>query len=97
MRVEINGVEIRSQADLHRVLAGPLGFGPYYGANLAALWDRLTVDVERPVEIIWRHASVSRALMGEEHFIQVRDLLEAVAEQDRSYGWPDRLTIEFEQ
>ncbi|MFG2570911.1 barstar family protein [Streptomyces sp. NPDC048567] len=94
--MEINGAEIRSQADLHRALAGPLDFGPYYGANLAALWDRLTVDVERPVEIIWRHASTSRALMGEEHFIQVRDLLEAVAEQDRSDGWSDRLTIAFE-
>ncbi|MEU2027278.1 barstar family protein [Streptomyces sp. NPDC016469] len=94
--MEIDGAEIRSQVDLHRVLAGPLDFGPYYGANLAALWDRLTVDAERPVEIVWRHASASRALMGEEHFIQVRDLLEAVAEQDRSHGWAERLTIEFE-
>ncbi|MFJ7629256.1 barstar family protein [Streptomyces sp. NPDC097595] len=96
MRVEINGAEMRSQADLHRVLAGALDFGPYYGANLAALWDRLTVDVERPVEIIWRHASASRALMGEEQFIKVRDLLEAVAEQDLVYEWAERLTITFE-
>ncbi|MGW1297225.1 barstar family protein [Streptomyces sp. NPDC002533] len=95
MRVEINGTDISSQTDLHRVLAGALDFGPHYGANLNALRDRLTVDTERPVEIIWHNTSTSRALMGEESFTQVHDLLETIAEQDRSFGWTDRLTVKF--
>ncbi|MGQ4357915.1 barstar family protein [Streptomyces drozdowiczii] len=53
MRIAIDGTHIGSQADLHRFLAGPLDFGPYYGHNLSALWDRLSRDVERPVEIVW--------------------------------------------
>ncbi|WP_331718005.1 barstar family protein (plasmid) [[Kitasatospora] papulosa] len=68
MRVAIDGAQIGSQADLHRVLAGPLDFGPYYGHNLSALWDRLSRDVERPVEIIWENAAVSRGRMGDEVF-----------------------------
>ncbi|MCK6885045.1 barstar family protein [Enterobacter roggenkampii] len=30
-------------------MSASLDFGPYYGRNLDALWDRLSTDVERPV------------------------------------------------
>ncbi|MGW9436904.1 barstar family protein [Streptomyces sp. NPDC055607] len=95
MKVEIDGARIHSQADLHRALAGMLDFGPYYGANLSALWDRLTTDVERPVEVIWHNTEASRDHMGEEQFTQIRDLLQAVAEQDRAYEQSDRFTVTF--
>ncbi|MBF6467836.1 barstar family protein [Nocardia beijingensis] len=60
MRVTIDGARIRTDADLHRALWAPLDFGPYYGRNLNALWDRLTTDVERPVEIVWKNSGTSR-------------------------------------
>ncbi|WP_306324805.1 barstar family protein [Streptomyces venezuelae] len=59
MRIAIDGTRIGSQADLHRFLAGPLGFGPYYGHNLNALWDRLSRDVERPVDRLGERRSQS--------------------------------------
>ncbi|MYV70234.1 barnase inhibitor [Streptomyces sp. SID2131] len=95
MKVEIDGTRIYSQADLHRALADMLDFGPYYGANLSALWDRLTTDVERPIEVIWHNTEASRDHMGEEQFAQIRDLLQAVAEQDRAYEQSDRFTVSF--
>ncbi|WP_432751950.1 barstar family protein [Streptomyces sp. JL2001] len=95
MRVEIDGTRVRTQADLHRLLAGALDFGPYYGANLNALWDRLTTDVERPVDLVWRHSETSRALMGKEEFTQVQDLLLEVQRQDESFDRSDRFTVLF--
>ncbi|MFJ3164185.1 barstar family protein [Streptomyces kanasensis] len=95
MKAEIDGTQIHSQADLHRALAVMLDFGPYYGANLSALWDRLTTDVERPVEIIWHNTEASQDHMGEEQFTQIRDLLQAVAEQDKSSERSDPLTVRF--
>ncbi|RSS37115.1 barstar family protein [Streptomyces sp. WAC08241] len=95
MKAEIDGAQIHSQADLHKTLARTLDFGPYYGANLSALWDRLTTDVERPVEVIWHNTEASRDHMGEEQFTQIRDLLQAVAEQDETHEQSNRFTVRF--
>ncbi|MFI2610930.1 barstar family protein [Kitasatospora sp. NPDC018619] len=95
MRVVIDGTHIGSQADLHRVLAGPLDFGPYYGHNLNALWDRLSRDVERPVEIVWENAEVSRSLMGDKAFEAVVSVLVRAAEGDESSAPDERLTVRF--
>ncbi|MGW2857185.1 barstar family protein, partial [Streptomyces sp. NPDC001215] len=65
MRIEIDGAAIRSESDLHEFLSRALDFGPYYGANLSALWDRLSTDVERPVEIVWKESELSRTALGE--------------------------------
>lgn len=96
MRVEINGAAIRSERDLHEILSRALDFGPYYGANLSALWDRLSTDVERPVEIVWKMSGMSRAALGESKFEKIRALLLRVQSQDESLGWPDRFTVIFE-
>jgi ribonuclease inhibitor len=45
--VVIDGREVRTEADLHRILERPLELGEYYGRNLAALRDRLLTDVPR--------------------------------------------------
>ncbi|MEU4499602.1 barstar family protein [Streptomyces sp. NPDC023998] len=97
MRVEIDGAEIRSEADLHEVLSRALDFGPYYGANLSALWDRLSADVERPVEIVWRNSELSREALGKVEFEKIRNLLIRVQLQDESYGWVDRFSVTFEE
>ena len=55
MLLEIDGCEVRTEADLHILLARALDFGPYYGANLDALWDRLSRDVP----VVWTDWQVS--------------------------------------
>lgn len=96
MRIEIDGAAIRSEKDLHEILSKYLDFGPYYGANLSALWDRLSTDVERPVEIVWKESGLSRAALGESKFDNIRDLLLRVQSQDEDFGWSDRFLVTFE-
>ncbi|MEU6394734.1 barstar family protein [Streptomyces sp. NPDC046939] len=95
MRVVIDGEHVGSQADLHRVLAGCLDFGPYYGHNLSALWDRLSRDVERPVEIVWESAEASRSRMGDAAFEAVASVLVRAAKGDESSALDMRLTVRF--
>ncbi|WP_406364791.1 barstar family protein [Streptomyces sp. NBC_01546] len=96
MRIEIDGAAILSQRDLHEFLSRALDFGPYYGANLSALWDRLSTDVERPVEIVWKESELSRRALGESEFEKIRDLLLRVQSQDESFGLSHRFSVTFE-
>ncbi|MEY9872858.1 ribonuclease inhibitor [Streptacidiphilus sp. MAP12-33] len=96
MLVVIDGLLVRSEADLHEALARVLDFGPYYGRNLNALWDRLSTDVERPVELVWQHSAASKEAMGAEVFEKISSLLVRVMEQDESFGLEERLTLRFE-
>ncbi|PRH80135.1 barnase inhibitor [Streptomyces solincola] len=93
MRIEIDGARVQEVLDVHRALAGPLDFGPYYGWNLSALWDRLSTDVERPVDIVWKDAAVSRRVLGSVVFEGVRDVLLRAEAQDREFGWKNRITV----
>ncbi|GAA1633358.1 barstar family protein [Nonomuraea maheshkhaliensis] len=95
MRLIVDGRQISSEADLHRLLAAPLDFGPYYGNNLAALWDRLSTDVERPVELIWTHWEESKAHLGSDLFDKICQLLNRVQEQDAASSLRDRFTFEL--
>lgn len=95
MIVEIAGAEIRTERDLHRVLAGPLDFGPYYGRNLAALRDRLQTDVVRPVRLVWHDADASRAHLGDELFRRILEILDETQQQDATFGWADRFVYEL--
>jgi ribonuclease inhibitor len=95
MRVEIDGATIHSEKDLHEFLSRVLDFGPHYGANLNALWDRLSTDVERPIEIVWGESQLSRTARGESEYEKIRDLLLRVQSQDQSFGWSDRFSVAF--
>lgn len=95
--VTIPGHDVRSELDLHRHLASALDFGPFYGKNLDALWDRLTTDVERPVRIVWTEAAQSRRHLGEELFEKVVELLRAVEAEDARIGYVDRLTVVIQE
>lgn len=96
MRIEIDGATIHSENDLHEFLSQILDFGPHYGANLSALWDRLSTDIERPVEIVWKESALSRKVLGESEFEKIRDLLLRVQSQDQSFGLSDRFSVTFE-
>ncbi len=44
--------EIKTAAGMHQVIARVCGFPEHYGANLDALWDCLSGDIETPAEFI---------------------------------------------
>ncbi|SDG38029.1 ribonuclease inhibitor [Lentzea fradiae] len=85
--VELDGSHLRSEADVHRELARLLDFGPFYGHNLDALWDRLTTDVPRPVHLVWLHAEASRTAIGPS-LDRVLKLLDDVV------AWDERLDLD---
>lgn len=60
----LDGKKIENESEFHSVMSDLLNFGPYYGRNLDALWDRLSTDVERPVKIIWLNSDLSRNNLG---------------------------------
>lgn len=66
-----------------------LDFGPYYGRNLDALWDRLSTDIERPVKIIWLHSELSRQNLGES-FDRIIQIFERTRQQDITFKWDER-------
>lgn len=95
MRVVLDGTAIRTEADFHRQLARLLDFGPYYGRNLDALWDRLSRDVERPVELIWENSAASRAALGDVLFDTVVKLMTEAQQHDIDAGYNERFTVEL--
>jgi ribonuclease inhibitor len=93
--VEIDGREVRTEADLHRLLDRALDFGPYYGSNLAALWDRLSTDIPRPVRVVWTHWHVSKRNLGAEKFREICSLLRDVQAEDQDHGYEERFEFEL--
>ncbi len=94
MRVVLDGRRVSSE-DLHRELARLLDFGPFYSANLDALWDRLSTDVERPVHLLWTESGTSRAAMGPQSFERVERILQETVEQDAAWKLKERFTYEL--
>lgn len=71
-------------------LARDLEFPAHFAANLDALHDVLTTDIEGPITITWREARIARAAMGPD-FDRLAAVLRAAAERRRDLT----LTIEF--
>ncbi|HKN53047.1 MAG TPA: barstar family protein [Amycolatopsis sp.] len=95
MRVVIDGSAVHTERDLHDRLATELDFGPYYGNNLSALWDRLYRDVARPVELVWENSAASRAALGPESFERIAALLIKVMDSDSAHPPEKRFTVCF--
>lgn len=93
--VLIDGRQVHSEVDLHRILERQLEFGDYYGRNLAALRDRLLADVPRPLRLIWTDSVVSRRCLGDELFARITAVFEEVAQQDLDFGWTDRFEFQL--
>lgn len=92
--VELDGRLIKTPADFHKQIALALDFGPYYGGNLAALWDMLSANVERPVVLIWNESAISCQQMGKSNFNSIVKILKDTQKQDKAFGWED--TFDFE-
>ncbi|RBJ11098.1 barnase inhibitor [Micromonospora provocatoris] len=95
MLLEIDGRKVRTETDLHILLARALDFGPNYGANLDALWDRLSRDVPRPVAVVWTDWQASEKSLGAERFERICGLLRAVEAEDQEAGHEERFTFEL--
>jgi len=95
VEVLLDGNSISTEMDVHRALSDALDFGSYYGFNLAALWDRLSTDVERPIVVRWVNSVESRKRLGSE-FDEIVDLLHRVEAQDVTFGWDDRFEFVLE-
>lgn len=70
-------------------MSASLDFGPYYGRNLDALWDRLSTDVERPVKIIWLNSELSRIHLGS-YFDEIIKVFERAKLQDLNSNWEEK-------
>ncbi len=85
----LDGLDINTEFDFHRDISEKLNFGPYYGSNLDALWDRLSNDVERPVSLIWINSELSRRQLGGA-FDKIVNVLERVKMQDIDFAFDER-------
>lgn len=81
--VILDGSQITTEDDFHRVISEALNFPGYYGKNLNALWDCLVCDVERPVHLKWVHSEVSKQRIGRRRFRLIVEVLEDAQKQDR--------------
>lgn len=60
----VDGADIRTSTDFHKLFAGHPKVPTFYGKNLSAFRDALAGLIERPFEIIWFNAEISAANMG---------------------------------
>lgn len=85
MNIEIDGNNIKTEAEFHSAISGSLSFPPHYGKNLDALFDMLSGSVERPVALVWKNSSISKASMNHD-FARIVDVLRRVENQDAEWG-----------
>ncbi len=45
----LDGAHVLSEKEFHSIMSASLDFGPYYGRNLDALWDRLREGANKQV------------------------------------------------
>lgn len=69
----LNMQGVKTLREAHQRIAELLSFPPYYGANLDALYDTLSGEIELPVKLIWiAELQVGKALAKDlENILQV--------------------------
>ncbi len=87
MRATIGEPPIRTKDQFHIQMAAAFSFPHYYGKNLDALWDVLRIDTERPVELVWLNAAISKQAMGAD-FEGIVLLFEDLAADDEKHNLP---------
>jgi RNAse (barnase) inhibitor barstar len=93
MDVVIDGRFVLDEADLHRRLAGALGYGPCYRRDLEDLRDHLEADDPRPVQLTWIHAASIRMALGSRAFRRTVETLEDIEARDAGRTWGDRFVF----
>jgi len=91
MEIKIEGIRVFSDKDFHSQLAKELGVHQFYGKNLAALWDLLSVGVERPLVLIWRdHAQYKGR--SESNYAKIIEVLDRVKARDERLNLNEKFT-----
>jgi ribonuclease inhibitor len=67
MRIVLDGRHLRSATEVYEALAPALDFPPHFGANPDALWDVLSERGPSDLEVVWRDADHSAALLGADY------------------------------
>lgn len=86
MIVHLDGETLTSESDFHDAITAALALPQYYGRNLSALNDVLSTDVERPLQLVWNNAHISRLSMGED-FDRIVRVLRRVESEDARIGY----------
>ncbi|EGV38399.1 barstar family protein [Neisseria weaveri] len=89
MIIYIDGQSIKESLDFHKQLSSQLKISQYYGRNLDALWDLLSMNIERPLTLVWNNSQESKKYLGEE-FDAIVEILDRVKRQDIFYNWQDK-------
>lgn len=90
MDIKIYGDKMLGELDFHNEIARQFEVESYYGKNLDALWDLLSTGVERPVNIIWLNANISREKIPS--FDKIISIFERAKIQDEQFEWEDKFT-----
>ncbi|QKV65141.1 barstar family protein [Pseudomonas sp. 43A] len=94
MIVELDGLSISSEQEFHKRIASAFSVTQYYGNNLNALWDLLSTDVERPIELIWTNSKHSEELMGDS-YRKILIILDRVKTQDENFGLDEKFSYQL--
>lgn len=95
MHRTLDGSTISNEAEFHTSIKELLDMGDHYGANLDALWDRLSTDTERPVTLIWKDSNTSRNRLGAT-FDRITEVLERVKRHEEEWGLQERFDYRLE-
>jgi len=82
MILHIDGREVVTIAAFHEALIRCGKFPDHYGANLMALSDSLTGDVERPFSVIWDYHEYSKRFMPKPAFDRIVETMQKVQQRD---------------
>ncbi|MFZ6733664.1 barstar family protein [Undibacterium sp. Ji42W] len=92
MIIELYGESLGSEGDFHEALANALDLSEFYGRNLDALWDVLSIDVERPLQLVWINSEKSKQAMGA-RFDQIVKILRRVEQYDLEAKYKNRFEL----
>ncbi|MBN6774824.1 barstar family protein [Pseudomonas granadensis] len=94
MIIELDGLSILNEQDFHKRIASAFSVSQYYGNNLNALWDLLSTNVERPINIEWRNSRDSKQNLGET-YEKIIAIFERTKNQDISLGLDEKFNYEL--
>ncbi len=94
MIIELDGEKISSEGSFHSELLKSRNFPRHYGANLDALWDILSTDIERPITLVWKNSAYSKEAM-QSKFDDIIAILNRVEKQDVEWKLDEVFTVKI--
>ncbi len=73
--------QVTSMASILEQLAFAFGFPASFARDMDGLWEAIT-EAPGPLELIWERPGISRDALGEDYWLLLEVLADAVAERD---------------